>query len=64
MNALELRYAIFKALSGLNQPASIRSVRLVNATLTQPEWFIEVITDDPRDPDDARQYRVKVEEIV
>jgi hypothetical protein len=68
VNALELRYRIYQSMTGLlNGPTGVKSFKLVNATLTQPDWTIEVVTDDPfnlTDPDAVRRFRVKVEEII
>jgi hypothetical protein len=64
VNALELRYEICKALRAIGRFTAIKSVKLINATLTEPDWAIEVLTEDRADTERVRRYRVTVEEIT
>lgn len=68
MNKLELRYEIYKSLAGLlNGPTGIKSIEMIDASPAEPDFGIEVITDDPynlTDPGAIRRFRVRVEEVT
>jgi hypothetical protein len=64
VNALELRYEIYKSLIGLSKPAVFVSAERVPPVPGEPV-AIEVVTDDPYSvPKRTRRYRVTVEEIT
>lgn len=68
MNKLELRQAIYLSMTGLlNGSGGVKSFKKVDATPADPDFSIEVVTDDPynlADPGAVRRYRVKIEEIT
>lgn len=68
MNKLELRQAIYLSMTGLlNGPGGVKSFKKVDASPADPDFTIEVVTDDPFnlvDPDAVRRFRVVIEEIT
>lgn len=68
MNKLELRQAIYLSMTGLlNGPDGVKSFKKVDPSPADPDFTIEVVTDDPfniTDPDAVRRYRVTIEEIT
>jgi hypothetical protein len=68
MNKLELRQAIYLSMTGLlNGPTGVKSLKKVDASPADPDFTIEVVTDDPfnlADPDAVRRFRITVEEIT
>jgi hypothetical protein len=68
MNKLELRQAIYLSMTGLlNGPTGVQSFEKVDGTPAEPDFVIEVVTDDPfnvTDPGAVRRFRVIVEEIT
>lgn len=67
MNKLELRQAIYLCMTGLlNGSTGVKSFKKVDASPAEPDFTIEVVTDDPfnlTDPGAVRRYRVRIEEI-
>lgn len=68
MNKLELRQAICLCMTGLlNGPGGVKSFKKVDVSPAEPEFAIEVVTDDPfnlKNPGAVRRYRVTIEEIT
>jgi hypothetical protein len=67
VNKLELRYKIYTSLTGLlNGPTGVKSFKLIDASPAEPDFAIEVVTDDPynlTDPGAVRRFRVTIEEV-
>lgn len=68
MNKLELRQAVYLSMTGLlNGQTGVKSFKKVDATPADPDFTIEVVTDDPynlADPEATRRYRLVIEEIT
>lgn len=67
MNAVELRYAIYKFLRGVGQPAAVAAVAAVELGSPEPGQPVDILvtTDDPFAPANLpRRYRITIEEIT
>ncbi|MFB8351023.1 hypothetical protein [Streptomyces niveus] len=60
MNSLEVRYELYKYLSGLARPAAILSAEMLPPTPGEPVE-IHLVTRDPMG--DERTYRVSITEL-
>lgn len=66
MNKIEVRYEVYKMLTGEHRPEGVKAAELVGPDSAEPGAVIEVTTDDPfniLDRNATRRYRVTVEEI-